>query len=280
MGIIDKLKKSLQSKKQIKDAIFLKEDPTQQIPYQIKDGKIHFGEFNIIDILGVDLKIGNVRTRLSNWKSFHIFVMGLISGWEAIGGMIQLRDSLNKGNTPDILKNCDEKTLEEIKNYNPPKNYFDVLNKLDKMDKTETDKIIEIKKILGNEKLLAPYVTKQIDLLFELVKKQKNLNFSKNEKVGEINSLVYQKPVFSVVANELELKLIRFFILRDEISLEHAELILPIVHDFLYGTIINQPGKKIPRETIEIEIHYFKEYIELLEKSIKDKSPIKVLFVK
>ena len=83
-----------------------------------------------------------------------------------------------------------------------------------------------------------------------------------------------------VTKHELELKLVRFFILRDEISPEHAQLILPIVHDFLYGTIINQPGKEVPRETIEIEIHYFKEYIKLLEKSIKDKLTIQVLFVK
>ncbi|MBI3051597.1 hypothetical protein HYY74_04005 [Candidatus Woesearchaeota archaeon] len=282
MGIFDRFKKSTVSKEDvINKFIFLKEDPTQEIQYEIKNGIIQFQNLNITNVLGVDLRINNTRYRLCNWDGFHIFAFGLISGWGAIEGMIQLSDSLKKGIIPDMIKNTDKKTLEEIKNYKPPENFVTIKDKIEKMGKSEIQKMKKIKEILGSEKLLGPHVVNQLGFIIDLIMKNKELQTTKNKPVAQIESLVYKKPVFSIdTNNEMELKLIRFFIFQNKITPEHAKLILPVIKDFLYDTIMNKPGVLVPKETIELEIKYFKDYIIILEKSIKGNSTIEPLFLK
>ncbi|MBI2579221.1 MAG: hypothetical protein HYW26_05910 [Candidatus Aenigmarchaeota archaeon] len=280
MGIFDRFKKSIISKEDvIENFIYLKEDPTQQIQYEIKNGIIHFRNLNVTNVLGVDLRINKTWYRLCNWEGFHIYVMGLVGGWNAIEGMIQLSDSLKKGNIPDMIKNADEKTLKEIKNYKPPENFVTIKDKIEKMSKSEIKKIKKVKEIIGSEKLILSHTVDQLSFIINLIKKDKKIQTTKNKPVAEIESFIYKKPVFSMDTDEMELKLVRFFILQDKITPEHAKLILPVVKDFLDG-IMNQPGVLIPKETIELEIKYFKNYIKILKKSIKDNSTIEPLLLK
>ncbi|MBI2548851.1 hypothetical protein HYW21_05870 [Candidatus Woesearchaeota archaeon] len=276
MGLFDRFKRSSASKEEF----YLKEDPVPQIKYEIKDGIIHFQSLNLINVLGVDLRLNKTRYRLCNWEGFHIFVMGFISGWGSIQGMIQFSDSLKKGKIPDMLKVVNEKELNEIKNYTPPENFFAIKEKLENMSEPDVQKIKKIKEILGDDKLLCSYAADHLIFIVEFIMHHKKIQRSKDKPVAEIESLIYKKPFFSVdLNNKMELRLVRFFILRDKITPEDAKLMLPVVKNILYGTILNQPGIKIPKETIQLEIKYFKRYINILERSIQDNATIEPLFL-
>lgn len=279
MGVFDIFKKSSSTPKEefVKNMFYLKEDPTVQIPYEIKGGTIHFGKLNMTTVLGVDLRIDNVRYRLCSWEGFHVFVLGLIAGWSAIEGMRQYSESLKKGSIPNRLKDESKELLEEVKMYEPPENFFIIRNKLEKIGQLETQKILKIKEILGNEKLLNAPFCDQLGFITSAIQQEKKLSVS-TAQVAEVDSVVYKKPAFSIgLNNEKELKLVRCFIFQDKITPEHAKLILPILKDFLYSTIMNQPGVQVPKETIELEIKYFEDYIHVLEKAIEDNSTIEPL---
>jgi len=283
MGILDIFKKRTATRSDSAvDSILMKDDPNKPTLYEIKDGSIHFRNLSLAQFMGVDLKIGEELYRLCNWDGFHLFVMGLISGWTTNISLMQFRDSLKKGKIPDMLKNADEKVLQTIKNSEPPENFILIKNRIDNLDKTETQKILRIKEILGDSKLLHDNLAYALGRYCQNIIRDKQLWAAKKDAPVDITigSVTYKKPIFAyLTGNEMELKLVRFFVFQDKITPEHAKLVLPVIKDFL-DTIANQPGIEVPKETIELEIKYFKEYIGLLEKAMKKNLPIEPLFLK